>query len=221
MLFCAATAVAQAQSDTYVVRDLESWSTVSFKLKINDKLKTSLGQSLRLGHNSSEFQQTFTELGGSYDLSEDLSFGLETRYIRRGQDIGTSPEFRYGTFLKYKQKYDRLKLKYRLGYTNRNELGVSLEEGDERISQYRLMVGGKYNIPGWKLDPKFSTELFWRGESGTAVEKDKIRFKLGSTLDLGKRKDLDFFYGFEHEFGDRGANYYLLGVSFEFTHKLK
>jgi hypothetical protein len=123
--------------------------------------------------------------------------------------------------MRYKYDFKRMDIKHRLYYTNRNELGLSLEEGDERITQFRLATSVRYNIKKWKLDPKFSTELFWRGETDETTTVDKIRFKLGSTIDFKKKGELDFYYGIEHEFGERGANYYLIGLNYQFDLKLK
>lgn len=204
----------------HVVQDLESWTSARFRYKVSKKLDLRLSQNLRLGHNSSQIDQHFTELTGNYRVIKPLTLAIEGRYGFKSKESETEKFFRMFYSLNASRKIGRWAFGGRLAFQSRNELsGSDIDDDPTRNFRYRAELG--YNIKNWKLDPEVSFELFRR----TGVEEPefhKYRFKISTGYSLKKAGKLRFFYAFEEELKD---NYpkatSILGVNYTFTAKKK
>ena len=209
-----------AQSnETVVTSDFESWSSIGVKAKLSKKLDASLEQGIRLAHNSTQLDQVLTDLGLSYELYKNLNFGVGMRYIYDRSNNGTyDNDLRYNLDLSYKQKFDRLGLKYRIRYQNKNEIGSF--DTQEAKKYLRLKIGAIYNIKNWKLDPKFSTEIYRNIESGGQF--DKLRFTLGTDYSIKKYGELGIFYRLEKDLNSTvPKTTYITGLKYTYTFKTK
>lgn len=216
-----------AQQGTYVeVRDLETWSSLGVKLKLDKRWEFGLTEQLRLKSNSSIVSTYFTELEANYIGWKNFELGGGFRFLRdndtKGNIQGFENHSRYHLELTYKHKVQRFKLSYRLRFQRKNELGVSEVEGDYPNRYLRLKFGVGYNIKKWKFDPKFSTEIFRHYEKGEQNGFNKIRLTIGTDYKMKKIGTFKLFYRMERElnvFYPKTTN--ILGLSYVYTFKIK
>ncbi len=234
-ILLSALSIAAYNQDSSLVRDLETWTKIGFEKKSeNKKFCFSLSQAFRFDDNSTSLDQFFTELGVGYKIWDDLKFDVGYRLIRDGSvSKGFDKEHRFQTDLSYKHKLNRLRLGYRLRYTNRNLRGLTVAEGDYNQHKYRLRMKAEYNIKGWKLDPYFSAELFYAkgyesvvfnegvvvGYSTNALQK--YRLTLGTDYKTGKVGSLGGFYRIERQFASfprayNAKTWYIIGLNYQF-----
>lgn len=182
--------------------DFETWSSIGVEYKVNKRLSLGLEEQLRLENNSSEIDAYFTQFSTSYKVWGNFSLGGGLRYINKndnqGKIQGYENHFRYQIDAGYKHKLNKFSLKYRFRYQNKNELGVSVEEGDEVKQYLRFKTALGYNISDWKLDPKLSFEVYKQLD----VEGDgfnKLRWTLSTGYKFKKMGELKLFYRIEKE----------------------
>lgn len=210
-----------AQSHAYVVRDLESWSSLQLKFKVSKKLSFGLEESVRLDHNSTQFNQLFTNVHGAYKFNKAFQFKTGLRILNQSNDENQNTDhLRYFMSGSLKHNATNFKFRHRLMFTNKNELGLTRSEGDEHVKNLRFLTGLEYNIKNWKLDPLFTTEVFRRYKDGDS-EWNKVRFKLSTDLKIKSSGKLEGFYAIEKEFGRSiTPTNYILGISYSHTFKL-
>lgn len=214
------------QGEWIEVRDMETWSSVGFELDLNKKWSFSLEEQLRLKSNSTEVDSYFTEFGLFYKGFKHFELGGNLRYQsindNKGKIQGYETHFRYNLDLAYSHKIDRFKLKYRIRYQNRNELGVDELGVDYAISKWRLKASVSYNIRKWELDPTFSAEIFRRSQETTTSEFDRLRMTLGTKYDLKKFGEIKGFYRIEKELNTTyPKTTHIWGLAYVYTLKIK
>lgn len=222
--------------DSTVVQDFEMWTGVTVKKSFLDKkLQLGLTQEFRLNDNSTRMNNFFTELEGKYKIYKGLSVGAAYRFIRNNTKSGYINENRFNLDLGYKYKFDRLSLAARFRYQNKNELGVSKDEGDFPISKFRFRLKGEYNIKNWKLDPYLSAEVFFAQQTyrinyiesiiePTQVSSglEKLRFTIGTSYKINKLISIGGFYRVEQElksyplFYNTPGRYFIGGLNLTF-----
>ena len=93
-------------------------------------------------------------------------------------------------------------MKYRLRYTNSNQMGISYEEGDVNERYLRLKVETKYNFKNWKLDPEVSIEFFNNQDKfGQQNGFDQVPLTAGTSYKMGSLGKLGVYYRMERELG--------------------
>lgn len=194
----ASVSFAQTESD-----DMETWTSVRLRYKASKKWSFELQEQFRLKENSSVTDQYFTQLTSKYKLTKKLALGLGLRYIKRndnqGKIQGFEDHFRYHFDLSFKHSLDRFAFNHRLRYQNKNELGVSEEEGDFAKKNIRLKTAVTYNVRKWKLDPKLSAEIFNKSHEGGTNGFSKYRVTFGTSYDLKKAGEIALYYRMEKE----------------------
>ncbi len=185
------------------VRDLESWSSLSLKWEPTKRLSFEVEEQFRLKEDASTTDLYFTELSSNYDLTKHIGIGFGMRHItendNQGKKQGFDNFFRYQMDLSYKHKISRLSLKYRVRYQNKNELGISTDEGDIPVSHVRFRTSLGYNIKGTKWSPNIEGEIFRKYETGQPSEYNKYRITTGLSYDFKKYGEITLFYRLEKE----------------------
>lgn len=206
--------------------DLESWSAINLKYKLNKKWAFNLEGQLRLKEDASEVSEYFSEFGATYTLFKGFKLGTGFRYIKENDNVGNiqgyENHFRYNFDASYKHKINNLSLKYRLRYQNKNELGVSASEGDYAKQNIRFKTSLGYNINNWKLDPKFSAEIFNRFGKDADNQFSKYRLTLGTEYKLKKMGTIGLFYRIEKELNQTfPETTNIIGLKYIYTFKNK
>ncbi len=205
--------------------DFKTWSAIELKYEQSENLTFSFQGQLRMKDDVSTVDQYFGELGVQYKLPSNFRLGVGFRYIRNndtnGNIQGYENFFRYNIDLSYRHKLDRLGLKYRIRYQNRNEIGLSSSEGDIARQRFRFKTTFDYNIRNWKLDPELSGELFngFR-KNGTENGFDKYRISLGTSYKVKKIGRFSLFYRLEKEFNVTNPETLNI-LSFKYTYTIK
>lgn len=210
----------QDEYDTVVVRDLETWTSAGYELKINKKLSFDISEQLRLLHNSSQLEQFFTEIGGAYKPFKGFEVGASYRFIAEKKSSGLSLQNRWSFDAGYGIDIQRLSAQFRVRYQTKSDIKSENPE-DPNISHLRFRLKLDYNIKNWKFDPYVTSE-FWRAVGSSSDQNfDKLRITMGTDYKLNNNK-FGLFYGLER---DLNKSYpkttYLVGLSYQFKHKLK
>jgi hypothetical protein len=190
---------AQTEGD----KDWASWNTIGVEYKLNDKWSFGIEEQFRLKENFSAVDNFFTQLSADYEFFKGFEVGVGIRYIRendnKGNIQGYENYFRFQFDAKYKHKINNFKIGYRLRYQNKNELGVSYDEGDYPNQNIRFKTSIAYNFKNWNLDPKFSAEIFNRFQEGKENGFNKYRLTLGTDYKMKNFGKIGVFYRFEKQ----------------------
>ncbi len=211
-----------AQNDT----DTALWTSVELGYEPNKQWEFGLEEQLRFKDNIGAVDEYFTELKAEYKLRNGFALGAGVRYIRendnRGNIQGYENHFRFQLDASYKHKWKEFSFKHRLRYQNRNELGISAEEGDFARQRLRLKTAIGYNISNWKLDPKFSAEIFNGFAKGVQSEFNQYRLTLETSYKFKNAGRLRFFYRYEDEFNENNPlAVHIFGMGYKYTLKKK
>lgn len=222
LLFLLYTSIAFTQEN----EDFETWYSLEFEYKLDEKWGFSLEEQLRLKDNSSVINGYFTQLNTAYKISKDFEIGGAVRYIKKndtkGKIQGYEDHLRFHIDGSYKHNINRFYLKYRLRYQNRNELGVSSAEDDYPNQYVRLKASLKYKINNWKLDPKFSAEIFNHFQHGEENGLNNLRLTLSTDYKFKKAGKIRLFFRTEKELNTtdpKTTN--IVGVKYAYTLKNK
>lgn len=206
---------AQTEGDT----DWASWNTIGVEYKLNKKWSFGLEEQFRLKENFSETDEFFTQLSADYELFHNFKLGAAMRYIRENDNVGKvqgyENHFRFQVDANYKHEINDFTIGYRLRYQNKNELGVSYDEGDYVNQNVRFKTAVDYNIKNWRLDPKFSAEIFNQFQEGEENGFNKYRFTFGTDYKIKDIGEIGVYYRFEKELNvDVPDTKNILGLSF-------
>ena len=209
-----------AQTDS----DWASWNTIGVEYKLNKKWSFGLEEQLRLKENISVVDNYFTQLSADYKLFKGFKLGAGVRYIRdndnQGNIQGYENHFRFHIDAMYKHEINDFKIGYRLRYQNKNELGVSYDEGDYANQNIRFKTSLEYNFKNWKLDPKFSAEIFNKFQEGDDNGFNKYRLTLGTDYKIKGFGKLGVFYRFEKDLNvDFPDTTNILGLKYTYSFK--
>jgi len=220
-LITSLTLNAQTQDGTIVVtQDIESWTNIGLKFELHKKFIIGINQGIRFNKNATQLDQLLTEANFKYKPTSYLNFGLGLRYISdKGGNGVFDNDFRINLDAIFKHKVKSFKLQYRFRYQNKNEIGLSTTEGDYFKHYLRLKAGVTYSIKNWKLDPKFSTEIF-RDMTKITGGFDNLRFTLGTAYNFKKFGKLGLYYRFERELGfTYPKTTSIIGLNYVYTFK--
>ncbi len=127
-------------------------------------------------------RQVYLDLGAGYKLSDHVTVGGEFRYAYR---TDAADRQRLCALFEYSTTADRLELGYRFDYQHNFRPFGEVRE----VLRNKFIAG--YNIPKFKLDPKFSVEFFqWAGHQGLIYFG--TRYKLGTEWSPRKGHSLGF-----------------------------
>ncbi|MDE3742020.1 DUF2490 domain-containing protein [Maribacter polysaccharolyticus] len=213
-------------SQTEDTDDLQSWTAISLKYKLNKKWSFELEEQLRLDANISEVSEYFTEIDAEYSISKSFDIGGGLRYVRENDNEGNVQGYenhlRFHIDASYKHKINAFSLKYRLRYQNKNELGVDASEGDYAKQNIRFKTSVGYDFKNWKLDPEFSAEIFNHFEEGEDNGFSKYRLTLGTDYKIKKYGKIGLFYRMEKELNvDLPETAHIIGLKYAYTIKNK
>lgn len=218
MLFIA-NGFSQDENDT---SDLENWTAINLKYKLNKKWSFDIEGQLRLKEDISEISEYFTELNTTYSISKGFKIGAGIRYIKENDNVGKiqgyEDHFRFHVDASYKHKINDFTLKYRLRYQNKNELGVD----DYDNQHFRFKTSLEYNFKNWKLDPIISGEIYNHLEKGEENGFDKYRITLGTEYKFKEMGTLGLFYRIEKELNETiPETTNIIGLKYSYTFKNK
>lgn len=169
-------------------KDFALWSSVGVDYTDKDKFKFILEQHLRLKENAGTTDEYFTELTIEYELFKNFELGFGARHItendNQGGKQGFENHFRYNIDASFKYKIERFTFSHRFRYQNKNQLGISPENGDIHRENLRFKTGVNYNIRKLPLKPSVAIELFNRFNTNEDINYNKYRLTFGLEYNL-------------------------------------
>lgn len=218
LVFCIVPVFGQSETT-----DINSWFVAAFEFEPANDLTIGIEGQLRLKEDISVVDQYFGEFNAKYKLPAGFRIGAGLRYIRdndtQGNIQGYENHLRYNIDGSFRHKIERFSLRFRLRYQNRNELGISKDEGDIHREAIRLRTRIVYDIRKWKLDPSLAIEFFNRFRSRNYDNGfNKYRITIGTNYKVKKVGRFAFAYLYENEFNivdPRSYHILKLGYTFE------
>lgn len=179
--------------------DLEGWSSVQLDVKATERLSFSAAEHLRYKNDISILNTYFTQLETNYEIFKGFQLGAGVRFIKKNDDIGNKQgiesHFRYQIDARYKHKVKQLNLSYRFRYQNKNELGLSEEEGDIAKEQLRFMMDIGYKLKPIGIVFKLKGELFDNISKGSGSKIiNRNRFTIMASKRFNKVGKFSLFY---------------------------
>ena len=204
--------------------DFSTWFSAELNYKLDKKWIFSVQEQLRFKENASTTDSYFTQFGAAYKLTKGLVFGVGYRYIKLNDNQGAKQGYNdFGRLqfdLSYRHKLNDFSLKYRVRYQTKNELGVP----DNANNKIRFKTSIGYNIKGWKLDPKFSAEIYNRIDATNTSKNGfkKYRLTLGTSYSIKNAGMLGVFYRIEKDINAAiPTTNNILGLKYSYTIKKK
>ena len=204
--------------------DLEGWNSVGLDLKASKKLSFSIEEHLRLRNDISTVKNYFTQIKANYEVLKNIEFGGGIRYITKNDDVGNKQGlrayFRYQFDVSYTQKLNKIGVLFRLRYQNKNQLGMSEEEGDIAKEFVRARIGVGYKIKAVKLNVRLFAEHFNQpNNSKLAQTETRMRYTLKISRKFKKIGTFTVFYGLqENNLNQEKTNKSFLG--FKYAYKI-
>jgi hypothetical protein len=212
-------ASAQGGDDQF---DFSTWWAFNVDFKIHKQFEIGLKEELRLLENSTRIDQVYTEVSLKYSPIKILDIGSTVRFAQEKKKNDYDFNVRWDFDVSIKQPINRFDIRYRIRYTNGNELGISVAEGDPLVHKLRFRTGLSYNIPKWKVDPQLDVEFFSNLNKDANYFEDKIRIRLSSEYEFKKAGELGFFIGYEHMFhNENQRNVSIVGLNYSMDVKKK
>ncbi len=203
--------------------DLEGWSSVVLNLKTTKKLSFSVSEHLRSRNDISTVKNYFTQIKANYEVLKNFELGGGIRYITRNDDVGNKQGlqsfFRYQFDASYTQKINKIGVLLRLRYQNKNQLGMSEEEGDIAQEFIRTRIGLGYKIKAVKLNVRLFAEHFNQPNNSKLEHTEtRTRYTLKLSRKFKKIGAFTVFYGIqENNLNQEKTNKSFLGLKYAYT----
>ena len=203
--------------------DLEGWSSVGLNLKATKKLSFSVSEHLRSRNDISTVKNYFTQIKANYEVLKNFELGAGIRYITRNDDVGNKQGlesfFRYQFDASYTQKINKIGVLLRLRYQNKNQLGMSEEEGDIAQEFIRTRIGLGYKIKAVKLNVRLFAEHFNQPNNSKLEHTEtRTRYTLKLSRKFKKIGAFTVFYGIqENNLNQEKTNKSFLGLKYAYT----
>lgn len=203
--------------------DLEGWSSVGLNLKPTKKLSFSVSEHLRSRNDISTVKNYFTQIKANYEVLKNFELGGGIRYITRNDDVGNKQGlesfFRYQFDASYTQKINKIGVLLRLRYQNKNQLGMSEEEGDIAQEFIRTRIGLGYKIKAVKLNVRLFAEHFNQPNNSKLEHTEtRTRYTLKLSRKFKKIGAFTVFYGIqENNLNQEKTNKSFLGLKYAYT----
>lgn len=163
-------------------RSTHLWMDVGVQGKLARRLKGIGEMGYRTGDELRRGQQFFLSGELRYKLHKYIDVGLEQRASFRP---GIPTRHRTGLMVRAGGRIGRVTPEFRMIHQH-----IWREPGAVRdVLRYR--IGAEYDLPGWKLDPEASVEVF-NAMSGNRRGYDAIRYKLGTAWRPAKGHRITF-----------------------------
>ncbi len=186
----------------------EVWLGATLKMKLNKKIRLDLEQQLRLEDHESGFDQTFTELGLRYKITDNFNIKGQYRYAFTDDEHNES---RWSIDLGYTHDINNFPLD--IGY----RLRVQDEKVDwtgEKKTYIRQRVTLDYNLSKL-MDPAFEYEWFYKFNDDHEFRRN--RFTLSLQWKLNKHSELVTFARMEDEYNVKNPDRtYIMGIGYSY-----
>lgn len=166
-------------------QSFELWNSIGANYKLNDQVFISANFTPRMG--DGKVQSFFPEASVKYKLVKWAHVSLDYRLVSKREDNGNYLSANRLNFnLKLRNAFKRLKYSFRFRYqmSSSGNSGASYESDFDEAFRFKPSLS--YKIKKSIFEPKFGLDFFYNPTRGVYGQRfDKIRYSLGSSIDLG------------------------------------
>ena len=177
----------------------ENWSSIEVDYGLTKNIDIYAGGQLRIKSVGDSYNKSFYELGAKIKINDYLSSGFGYRGIDELDDVGNiqgHEKFnRYHAFLTGEYEYKKIDFRLRLQFQRKNEVGNSSLNNDFFRTRFEV----RYDIKGWKADPRIGIEFFTKDDLNFDDNYKKYRFSFGTKLNLKGPNSLTIKYILQEE----------------------
>ncbi len=191
---------------SYPMEDGQTWGSFQIKKVVLKNLDVELSQELRYSDYSTKLNQSLTDIGLSYKLSNFFKVGLFYRY----RNLILDEEIR-------DEVYANASFKYAWNdftFTDRARLHIKFRDDDETINNFRNKLKIDYNTSTF-VSPFIESEIFYRFiyENGDRVTQ--ARYALGLAFEITDYLEIDTYFMREQEYNTKKAIHSnIIGIDF-------
>ena len=212
-----ATLVAQ-NDDVY-----ENWSSIEVDYGLTKNIDIYGGGQLRIKSVGDTYNKSFYEIGAKIKINDYLSSGFGYRGIDELDDVGNiqgHEKFnRYHAFLTGAYDYKKFDFRLRLQFQKKNEMGNSDSVNNDF---FRTRFEVRYDIKGWKADPRIGIEFFTKDDLNFDENYKKYRFSFGTKLNLKGPNSLTIKYILQEEVRvESPISHHILRLNYNYSIKRK
>ena len=184
-------------------QSFELWNAYGAKYKVNKQISLTAGFTNRIGN--SAISSFFPEVSMRYKALDWLAVSIDYRLVSKrevnGNYIGAN---RYNFNLKLRNSFKRIEYSCRVRYqmSSRGGGGQSYESDFDEAFRFKPVIA--YNIRKSIFEPSFSLDFFYNPTNGIYGKRfDKIRYALGTSIELGDAHELDVSIKLDQRFNSR------------------
>ena len=200
----------------------ENWSSIEVDYGLTKNIDIYAGGQLRIKSVGDSYNKSFYELGAKIKINDYLSSGFGYRGIDELDDVGNiqgHEKFnRYHAFLTGIYEYKKIDFRLRLQFQRKNEVGNSSLNNDFFRTRFEV----RYDIKGWKADPRIGIEFFTKDDLNFDDNYKKYRFSFGTKLNLKGPNSLTIKYILQEEVRvDSPVSHHILRLNYNYSIKRK
>ena len=200
----------------------ENWSSIEVDYALTKNIDIYGGGQLRIKSVGDSYNKSFYELGAKIKINDYLSSGFGYRGIDELDDVGNiqgHEKFnRYHAFLTGVYEYKKIDFRLRLQFQRKNEVGNSSLNNDFFRTRFEV----RYDIKGWKADPRIGIEFFTKDDLNFDENYKKYRFSFGTKLNLKGPNSLTIKYILQEEVRvDSPVSHHILRLNYNYSIKGK
>jgi hypothetical protein len=200
----------------------ENWSSIEVDYGLTKNIDIYAGGQLRIKSVGDSYNKSFYELGAKIKINDYLSSGFGYRGIDELDDVGNiqgHEKFnRYHAFLTGAYEYKKIDFRLRLQFQRKNEVGNSSLNNDFFRTRFEV----RYDIKGWKADPRIGIEFFTKDDLNFDANYKKYRFSFGTKLNLKGPNSLTIKYILQEEVRVVSAiSHHILRLNYNYSIKGK
>ena len=201
----------------------ENWSSIEIDYELIKNVDIYGGGQLRIKSVGDSYNKSFYELGAKIKINDYLSSGFGFRGIDELDDVGNiqgHEKFnRYHAFLTGAYDFKKFDFRLRLQFQRKNEVGISDSVNNDF---FRTRFEVRYDIKGWKADPRIGIELFTKDDLNFDENYKKYRFSFGTKLNLKGPNSLTIKYILQEEVRvDSPISHHILRLNYNYSIKGK
>ena len=200
----------------------ENWSSIEVDYGLTKNIDIYAGGQLRIKSVGDSYNKSFYELGAKIKINDYLSSGFGYRGIDELDDVGNiqgHEKFnRYHAFLTGVYEYKKIDFRLRLQFQKKNEVGNSSLNNDFFRTRFEV----RYDIKGWKADPRIGIEFFTKDDLNFDANYKKYRFSFGTKINLKGPNSLTIKYILQEEVRvDSPVSHHILRLNYNYSIKRK
>ena len=206
---------ADAKKSKYPKEDRGAWGTFVVKYELTKKFSLEFDQELRYYKNYKTLEQSLTDFGANYSITDWMKAGLTYRY-KSYFDEDDEDKDQYAQELHANLSFKHTVLGF--GLSDRMRLQSRFLEKEDNQYFFRNKLTVEYKELAKWVSPYISAEVYHRIGAGSDNEINKARFSLGLTFEPFKDNEISIYFLRENEYNKKKiVNSNIIGLEYEIS----